>query len=250
MKQKLLALLFSFFMAAPLCSDGQAYSFAADTVHALVGSTIGVFDSITNRTGATVSLTWHVIDCNFPPDWLTATAFGLCDNFACTSNSGNVLWDAGTSTGASHTAYYYANATHDSVGAYELVLDLSAATTLGCHYVTIAFTDGTTAKNMTFIVCKVPAVVPAVTSVAGDISLFPNPAVNSGMLRFNLASQANVTIKVMDGLGRTVSSLPAQNMAAGEHMVSLPVNSLSAGIYTIAVQAGEALITRKLSVMK
>jgi hypothetical protein len=66
-------------------------------------------------------------------------------------------------------------------------------------------------------------------------SIYPNPAIATATLRLTLARAATVRARVVDELGREVRSIPARDLAAGEHRIGLDVGGLSGGVYLVAV---------------
>ena len=61
---------------------------------------------------------------------------------------------------------------------------------------------------------------------------YPNPFNPSTQIQFDLPSTAEVTVQVIDLLGRMVLTLPAQNVEAGANRtVELDGSSLSSGTY-------------------
>src|SRR5436190_2514156 len=117
MKKTLLVFLIAVSAFSPALIKAQNYSIAHDTVYATIPTSSLVHDDITNLTGAAVAITYSVIATDFPSDWLTPAAFGICDNFSCRNNTGNSLWNPSTSTGTAYTASYGCNATHNETEA-------------------------------------------------------------------------------------------------------------------------------------
>lgn len=72
-----------------------------------------------------------------------------------------------------------------------------------------------------------------------ELSLFPNPTEGELNLRFsvNAAQKANVIIKDVYGKGVQVHSI---NAAVGSNLVMMDTSTLSAGVYFITIQIGDA----------
>ena len=67
---------------------------------------------------------------------------------------------------------------------------------------------------------------------------YPNPFNPSTTIQFDLPESANVSVEVMDLLGRQVLAIPAQQMSAGANQaIQVNANSLSSGIYLYRVTA-------------
>lgn len=97
-------------------------------------------------------------------------------------------------------------------------------------------------------------------SVAGDAQLprkykigtaFPNPFNPSVTLEVSLPEVADVNLSVFDLLGREVSRIHRNSLAAGNHRLTWqPNQGTSAGIYFLRVDAGTATRTQKIVFMK
>ena len=239
----------------PAIMQAQTPTFAvADTVKDTILKILAPTDNITNITGSSLTLNWHVDTTDFPADWLTAVAFGICDNYECRNNTGSgSLWNQTTKTGTSYTSHYGANSTHDSLGGYDISLDFSSVTTLGTHWITINIADNGSAfnKNITFVISKLVSTVGVANVANADhkMALYPNPAKSSTSLSFNLVQLSYVEIRVIDQLGRTCYHV-ATNMGAGDQTIALPTDELPAGIYMVQMQVNGESVTQKLSVTK
>lgn len=66
--------------------------------------------------------------------------------------------------------------------------------------------------------------------------LYPNPAVNSTNVQFNLTKNADVNIAIMDINGRTVKTINKTNLNAGANTVNIGTSELAAGNYVVALE--------------
>lgn len=66
--------------------------------------------------------------------------------------------------------------------------------------------------------------------------LYPNPASENANLRFETEAACQADIKILNQAGQCVLDLGKQDIPAGIHTISIPVNSLGNGIYIIHVQ--------------
>lgn len=73
----------------------------------------------------------------------------------------------------------------------------------------------------------------------------PNPFNPSTVIRFSLARDGEVELRVYDASGRTVAALARGRAAKGAHAVTWRPNGLSSGIYFYVLKTREATITRK-----
>ncbi len=202
-------------------------------------------NDIKNLTGSNLVIRWHVIATDFPADWLTSVAFGICDNQLCRNNSSDALWNAGTSSGPAYNSTYYSNSTHDSVGLFDLTLDFSSATSSGTHYVTINLQEfgGSTSKNITFIINKIPTAIPTVSSSVSDVVLYPNPARSE----LNVVYDASADIKniaVYNIIGKAMAIYKVSGPSANLNLEQMP-----AGIYFVQLvnSKGNVVVTKKFT---
>ncbi|MDF2454713.1 MAG: hypothetical protein K0R51_706 [Cytophagaceae bacterium] len=75
-----------------------------------------------------------------------------------------------------------------------------------------------------------------IESNAELLSLAPNPASSQSSLTVNLAEQDEVSIIVMDKLGRTCGVIYQGSLAAGQHTFDVPVHLFPQGLYTVSLR--------------
>ena len=69
-------------------------------------------------------------------------------------------------------------------------------------------------------------------------TIYPNPFNPSTRIQFDLPERAQVTLQVMDVLGRKVIELPAQAFEAGaNHTIELNATNLASGTYLYRMTA-------------
>lgn len=78
----------------------------------------------------------------------------------------------------------------------------------------------------------------------------PNPTAGPAEIRFALAAPADVTVTVLDALGREVARLASGAFAAGEHRVAADLHGVPAGVYVVRLAAGASVETRRLTVAR
>lgn len=71
-----------------------------------------------------------------------------------------------------------------------------------------------------------------------NLEIQPNPAQNYLQLLYNIPSDGNVTIRVVDMAGRVVKTIHRNNFSEGFHSHIIDVQDLEAGIYFIQLQVG------------
>jgi hypothetical protein len=79
---------------------------------------------------------------------------------------------------------------------------------------------------------------------------YPNPFNPSTNITFSLPSQSFVWLKIFDALGREVSTLIADQLAAGTRTRQWNAGILPSGIYFYRLQAGSFSETKKLLLLK
>lgn len=83
-----------------------------------------------------------------------------------------------------------------------------------------------------------------------QVNAYPNPVQYTANFAFELSQPEKVTIKVYDLVGKEVATVTNESKAAGKHVISFDVTSLSKGIYMYQIVAGEASTTGKLNVIR
>jgi hypothetical protein len=97
------------------------------------------------------------------------------------------------------------------------------------------------------------AAVPDPDPVARGTELFPaypNPFNASAVIRYQLAAETRVSLRIYDLLGREVAMLADGFERAGTHSVRFNGTGLASGVYYCRLQAGEVTATRRMILMK
>ena len=81
-------------------------------------------------------------------------------------------------------------------------------------------------------------------------SNFPNPFTASTTLQLELPARAEVNLRVIDLLGRTVATLVDGPMEAGVHTVRFDGGGLPPGIYLAHLRTGSTTMTRKMVLVR
>ncbi|WP_341841148.1 T9SS type A sorting domain-containing protein [Chitinophaga caseinilytica] len=91
-----------------------------------------------------------------------------------------------------------------------------------------------------------PSLAPGKNPVV-DFSLFPNPALTTFKIQFNLLTDATVSFMLMNTAGQVVFQ-DVRNFAPGKVVIPTSVDKLAAGIYTVVVKVNAFVLTEKLIV--
>ena len=81
-------------------------------------------------------------------------------------------------------------------------------------------------------------------------SVFPNPTTGAASVAFDLAQASEVSVDVVDLLGRRVAQLAPSARAAGPVQVELPTAGLAAGLYVVRVQTATGVAATRLVVTR
>ena len=82
-----------------------------------------------------------------------------------------------------------------------------------------------------------------------DLIISPNPFTQASEIKFLLAKEASVIVKVIDVLGKEISVIDNQNKIAGEVIIPLStfdMKSLSGSVYFVNITIDGVNYSRKL----
>lgn len=86
--------------------------------------------------------------------------------------------------------------------------------------------------------------------VATLSSNYPNPFAGSTKICYTLANPATVSLKVFDINGKEVINLVSEHQNSGSYEVSFNTGGLVNGTYIYKLQAGDAVLTKQMIVIK
>jgi hypothetical protein len=81
---------------------------------------------------------------------------------------------------------------------------------------------------------------------ATDVVVAPNPFSNETAVNFTLKADAEVSVVVTDLAGRTVLTVPAAQMAAGNQSVAIDGTAFTAGVYNYTLTVGGNSVTKRI----
>jgi hypothetical protein len=134
-------------------------------------------------------------------------------------------WELGSSTNTVNSTFHYVTAVSPTV--------LSA--------------DWTVGESSLTPVERVTSPIPLVFYVNQN---YPNPFNPTTSITFGLPKHSYVSVKVYSILGQEVATLFAGDRAAGVHTFKFDASNLSSGIYLYRVQAGNAVDTKRMVLIK
>jgi hypothetical protein len=100
---------------------------------------------------------------------------------------------------------------------------------------------------------------PTATGVAGQDPIvsqyalsqnYPNPFNPATVIKYSVATESHVSLKVYDALGREVATLMDGLVAAGNHQATLNAASLASGVYFYRLKTATFTDTKRLVVLK
>jgi hypothetical protein len=117
-------------------------------------------------------------------------------------------------------------------------------------YVALSRAAGTTDNSLAppaTAVLDHDAEVPTTFSVMQN---YPNPFNPTTNIRFSIEATKDVTLKVVDVLGREVATLVSQTLAPGTYTVKWDASSFPSGVYFYTVRAGGQFVTQRMMLTK
>jgi len=117
----------------------------------------------------------------------------------------------------------------------------------------IAFvTEGSTE---TINVCKIPITINNNTGIADNetenyINIYPNPVTENSAIYFTLKESSEVSLVLQNSIGQVMLQENLGTLNAGEQNHFLRTDALQNGIYSLSMQIGSTVITKKISVIK
>lgn len=111
---------------------------------------------------------------------------------------------------------------------------------------TTANANGEIRGNVNRGLCnEIPTAISTLGSINATTELYPNPAYDVARLDITLAEQTDASIVLIDMMGKTVWSTQKQ-LRAGLNKVTIPVEQLSTGFYSLQIRNNSGQISMKL----
>jgi len=85
---------------------------------------------------------------------------------------------------------------------------------------------------------------------SGLVRMYPNPAKDDVTIEFTVSKSANVSVQILDAMGRVVNNVTNEFMAAGVQKLRVNTASLASGLYNVKIQTEEGHLIERLSVVK
>ena len=82
------------------------------------------------------------------------------------------------------------------------------------------------------------------------LNIFPNPANNNVNIQYSTENEKNISIKIMDALGKIVYMEEDRSAAGGKQTLTVDVAKFSPGIYFVQFIAGNKTEVKKINIIK
>ncbi len=213
-------------------SFGQTLSVHEDTVVISSSGAISVENTITNSGAAADTIQWKIASSTMPADWMASVT--VCDNFNCYGNAD--LWPT-----VIKDAIYPVG-----TGTFHVTMDVTSVVGVGPYVMRIRINNKFNANDtawQTYIVSKIPASTFS-PKLGNDISLYPNPAVNSINVVYDAASDIK-NIAIYNIIGKQMSAYRVTSNVSA----SLNLENIPSGIYFVRLlnSHGDVVTTRKFT---
>ncbi|HEY1032105.1 MAG TPA: T9SS type A sorting domain-containing protein [Flavipsychrobacter sp.] len=231
------SLLIVIILLLALKGSAQSFTLPKDTVKAAISTSLSMYNNITNVSNKTISITWKVVDHDFPPDW--QSTFAVCDNKLCYYNTdGNLMRPIGG--GVSKT--YVTDTFGPGTWANFYVLPDVTNGAPGTHYVKIDMTEGIYTKSSWYIVTKWPTGVSTIAQNDNQFVAFPNPATKDVTILHDKSSNVQ-ELEIYNITGQKIRTYKATGSAT-----KVDLSNFSNGIYFIKLldHTGQVAGTIKL----
>jgi Secretion system C-terminal sorting domain/Outer membrane protein Omp28/CARDB len=83
-----------------------------------------------------------------------------------------------------------------------------------------------------------------------NVSVYPNPAIDNIIVGFEINHNQDVSIHIVDMMGKEVKNLNFANVQAGTYNTQMDLSNLSQGIYLVQIKFENETVTRKINVIK
>ncbi len=102
----------------------------------------------------------------------------------------------------------------------------------------------------TFVIKPSPTKEAADDKTLSNVQVYPNPIVDQINLKYTVARNTNVTIKILDVLGNNVATLFSQRVEPGEQKFTYYLNNkLTSGFYFVRIVVGTESVIKRISVL-
>ncbi len=160
---------------------------------------------------------------------------------ATTMSNAVVTFDASNSANYTSIKWEFGDGTPNGTNA----LEAHTYTMNQSYTVTLTLTNGCGSVDSTFTV-NVMGIGLDETEIGQTLSIFPNPTDGKFNVAFEVTDNQDITIRVMDAIGRAVLVKDLGNVNGAQN-VSLDLSNNASGIYMVQIVTDEGTITKRLT---
>ena len=97
-----------------------------------------------------------------------------------------------------------------------------------------------------------PSAVENISDIFNDVNVSPNPATDKTAINFSLKQASNVSVEIYNIAGEKIATVSEGQQGIGEHIIffSPAELNLESGIYFVKLTADNAVVTKRLAVLK
>ncbi len=143
-------------------------------------------------------------------------------------SNGNLLWNISYDGGGNLNDKFNA-ITLDSNNDI-IVTGQTFTTAINANYVTVKYGNSTTGINE--------------SSFISNITIYPNPTNTSATILFNLLKVENISISIVNMLGREIKNTTTNNLQSGNNKINLDISDLNNGIYFVRINNKKGFVNK------
>jgi hypothetical protein len=117
-------------------------------------------------------------------------------------------------------------------------------------FIRVTSSLGMTRTSIAFSIGSTASVSYEASKDGYSVSNYPNPASDMTMLNVTLPVASDVSVTVVDALGRNVASIASQGYDAGNYSIPLNTSALGSGMYSYILRAGSTTLIGKINIAR
>lgn len=117
-------------------------------------------------------------------------------------------------------------------------------------FIRVTSSLGMTRTSIAFSIGSTASVSYEASKDGYAVSNYPNPAADMTMINVTLPATSDVSLTVIDALGRNVASIASQRYDAGNYSIPLNTSALGSGMYSYILRAGSTTLVGKIQIAK
>jgi len=81
---------------------------------------------------------------------------------------------------------------------------------------------------------------------AETLAIYPNPVSDIALISMDLEEAGNISLAIVDALGRTIKSIPYKNLQSGNNTLRLDLSDLRSGTYFAEIRSNRGVFVKQL----